>query len=162
MIKYITIVNLLLLMILANTSRLFGQFVRPSNTDTEENIQTKEYKLPDIPVQFKIFYPMKKWEISKLPYPWIIQDDESDDIPNSAMIISDNFNLLRQVLDSNNDGMLDDCAYFNSEGNIEFEGIDTNFDQKFDMWIQIENGKYITRIQRDFDYDGYVDSDQKF
>ena len=50
-----------------------------------------------------------------------------------------------------------DDFYYYKNGVLERHEIDTNFDLKPDIWVYIDEGVYIKKIERDKDYDGIPD-----
>ncbi len=68
----------------------------------------------------------------------------------------DSDQLLYEEFDFNYDGDMDDFYYF-EEGTLSRQEIDTNFDRQIDMWIYLHEGMYVSRIERDLDFDGKVD-----
>lgn len=134
------------------------------NGPTQESLSTiyptKDYA--DTPDIYHEEIKNRKWKIEELSDPWIPQDNDGDGRFDSALIISEKYHKVREVLDTNYDGYIDDFAYFNEDGNIVFQEIDSNHDQVIDFWIDIEDGIKINRIQRDIDYDGKLDRDYTF
>jgi hypothetical protein len=63
---------------------------------------------------------------------------------------------IYEELDFNNDGLMDDY-YFYKNGALKRREIDSNYDQKIDIWVYIVEGAYIEKYERDTDYDGTVD-----
>ena len=70
-------------------------------------------------------------------------------------------NKIMEMIDFNHDGVMDDFYYF-TDGIITLRKIDSNFDQKIDVWVYIKEGKYIEKYERDMDYDGNVDQVKVF
>lgn len=68
---------------------------------------------------------------------------------------------IMEMIDFNHDGIMDDFYYF-TDGIITLRKIDSNFDQKIDVWVYIKEGKYIEKYERDLDYDGNVDQVKVF
>jgi hypothetical protein len=60
---------------------------------------------------------------------------------------------VREALDFNGDGELDDFYYYANDVLVRRE-LDTNYDGRIDVWVYLEAGVYITRYERDKDYDG--------
>jgi hypothetical protein len=68
---------------------------------------------------------------------------------------------MMEVLDYNHDGELDDF-YFYSDGILKRRAVDTNFDQRIDLWVYIRGGVYISRYVRDADFDGVFEQKKEF
>ncbi len=63
--------------------------------------------------------------------------------------------------DFNNDGEMDDFYYYENGVLVRHE-VDTNFDSKPDLWVYLDKGVYIERIERDKDFDGVPDIIKKY
>ena len=70
-------------------------------------------------------------------------------------------NKIMEIFDFNHDGAMDDF-YFFTDGVISKREIDSNFDKKVDIWVYIKDGHYITKYERDLDYNGTVDQVKTF
>jgi hypothetical protein len=62
---------------------------------------------------------------------------------------------IREELDFNFDGRMDDFCFF-EKGALIRQEIDSNFDQRIDIWVFLE-GLYIRRYEMDRDFNGQVD-----
>lgn len=65
-------------------------------------------------------------------------------------------NKIVEILDFNHDGSMDDFYYY-TDGIISLREVDSNFDNKIDVWVYIKEGHYITKYERDLDFNGTVD-----
>ena len=63
---------------------------------------------------------------------------------------------IMEIFDYNHDGTMDDF-YFYTDGIITLQEIDSNFDKNVDIWIYIKDGCYITKYERDLDFNGTID-----
>ena len=128
---------------------------------------TQEYakedkKLPDVLHSVAVNY-VKKWDMREYDLPWVTVDNNGDGISDVAVILRINgYKKKFEVLDANGDGFADDFSFFDAQGRLVFQEVDSNYDKKIDLWITIENGKYMKRFQRDKDFDGYIDIDRTF
>ncbi len=68
---------------------------------------------------------------------------------------------IMEIFDFNHDGFMDDF-YFYTNGIITLREVDSNFDRKVDIWVYIKDGHYITKYERDLDYDGTIDQVKTF
>ncbi len=68
---------------------------------------------------------------------------------------------LREALDYNYDGFMDDF-YVYEDGILIKEMLDTNFDHKVDLWVYISEGMYIVKYERDTDFDGEIDEKKDY
>ncbi len=68
---------------------------------------------------------------------------------------------IMEIFDFNHDGTMDDF-YFYSDGIISLREIDSNFDKKVDIWVYIKDGSYITKYERDLDFNGTIDQVKVF
>ena len=117
--------------------------------------------LPDIPNEYRNI--VRVWDVTKLDLPWILEDTNNDSKYDIAFLVyEDTFNTHQELIDVNYDGYVDEIAYYNEDGNIVYQEFDTNYDREIDYWAEIYNGERVLRIQRDLDYDGFVDRDYNF
>lgn len=115
---------------------------------------------PVIPKRYQKESKNKEFEISKLDDTWLTQDSNDDGILDYALILDkENYSKYREGVDSNDDGFIDDFVFYTREGKIEYQEIDSNFDKKIDIWVEIGHDERVHRIQRDMDYDGIVDQE---
>lgn len=130
---------------------------------TDTRIYTKQdKKKPELP-HVEYIEQDKKWDMKSYNLPWIVVDINRDGKNDIATKVRPNgHKKILEVLDSNFDGVADDFAYFDEAENMLFQEIDSNYDKKIDLWITIQNGKYMKRFQRDKDFDGYIDIDRVF
>lgn len=131
--------------------------------DTQtEKYTAEDKKLPDLP-NISYINQDKKWNMSSYKLPWIVMDSNRDGTSDVATKVSSNgYKKSVEVLDSNFDGIADDFAFFDEHGQMIFQEIDSNHDRKIDLWVTIEDGKYMKRFQRDKNFDGYIDIDRTF
>jgi hypothetical protein len=69
---------------------------------------------------------------------------------------NDNGEKKLEEIDFNYDGNMDDY-YFYSNGVLKRREIDSNYDQKVDIWVYLTKGIYVTKFERDTDFDGEID-----
>ena len=55
-----------------------------------------------------------------------------------------------------------DDFYYYKNGVLERQEIDTNFDKNIDVWVYLEEGIYIIKIERDKNHDGVIDYTKKY
>lgn len=121
-------------------------------------------KFPELP---NAYHNMEYiWEIENLPKSWESYDRNQDGkIDFARLDIGGQQNGLfsqREINDTNNDGVFDTFFYFNAESELVFHTMDSNFDRQIDYWIEYGKNNKIKRIQRDLDFDGYVDKEFNF
>ncbi len=92
---------------------------------------------------------------------WILGDSDGDGVVDRAVFVDDEMLPLRQALDFNRDGLMDDF-YFYRNGVLVRQQVDSNFDGAVDLWVYIEDGIYIARYDQDTDFDGVVDYSRTF
>jgi hypothetical protein len=68
---------------------------------------------------------------------------------------------MMEVLDFNHDGKVDDF-YFYRRGVLQKRAVDSNYDEKIDLWVYIAGGVYISEYLRDGDYDGTFETKKSF
>lgn len=83
-------------------------------------------------------------------------DDNRDGRPEYRLSIDGRAQKIEEVLDTNQDGEMDDFSYYRS-GVLYFRELDTNYDGAVDIWVYIREGVYVERYERDKDFDGKVD-----
>jgi len=86
----------------------------------------------------------------------MLLDRNEDGIVDYAVQIDDRGEKVREAMDFNNDGLMDDF-YFYSNGVLQRQEVDTNYDRRIDVWIYLRRGVYIEKWERDRDYDGVID-----
>lgn len=87
---------------------------------------------------------------------WLIADRNSDGTADYAVQVDERGYKLREAMDFNLDGRMDDF-YFYSNNVLQRQEVDSNFDQAIDIWIYMWRGVYVQKWERDTDYDGAVD-----
>ncbi len=87
---------------------------------------------------------------------WLIADRNSDGTADYAVQVDERGYKLREAMDFNLDGRMDDF-YFYSNDVLQRQEVDSNFDQAIDIWIYLWRGVYVQKWERDTDYDGAVD-----
>ncbi len=70
-------------------------------------------------------------------------------------------NKIMEMIDFNHDGYMDDF-YFYTRGIITLREIDSNYDKKIDILVYIKDGRYITKYERDLDFNGTIDQIKTF
>lgn len=63
---------------------------------------------------------------------------------------------VSESVDFNHDGKMDDF-YTYRNGVLISREVDTNFDGKIDLWVWLTDGIYVSKYERDTDYDGKPD-----
>lgn len=117
--------------------------------------------LPEIPNQYK--HIERIWQIHNLRFPWLLSDTNADGVYDIAYTVDDITHVTqKELIDTNNDGYVDEFSYFDENGKIVYQEFDTNNDRKVDYWAEIYSGERVLRIQRDLTYDGYINRDFNF
>ncbi len=62
---------------------------------------------------------------------------------------------VREEMDFNYDGRMDDFYYFEN-GQLVRQEVDTNFDGRIDLWVSLE-GQYVRGYEMDRDFDGVAE-----
>ncbi|MFP4113262.1 MAG: hypothetical protein ACOC2Y_02350 [Spirochaetota bacterium] len=92
---------------------------------------------------------------------WLTLDRNDDGTVDYAVMVNDAGNKVREAADFNRDGYMDDF-YFYENGVLQREEIDSNYDQRIDIWIYLRRGVYIEMWERDTDYDGVIDVREQY
>ena len=87
---------------------------------------------------------------------WLTADRDNDGRVDYAVRVDERGYKLREAMDYNLDGRMDDF-YFYSNDVLQRQEIDSNFDRAIDIWIYMWRGVYVQKWERDTDYDGVVD-----
>ncbi len=87
---------------------------------------------------------------------WLTLDRNGDGSTDYAVMVNDRGHKVREVMDFNHDGFMDNF-YFYSNNVLQRQEIDTNGDQRIDVWIYLRRGVYITMWERDRTHDGVID-----
>jgi hypothetical protein len=97
------------------------------------------------------------WDVTEYEEPeWLLLDRNEDGLIDYAVRLAENGNKLREALDFNHDGFMDDFYVYQNDV-LQREEIDSNFDQQIDIWIFMHRGVYIQMWERDNDFDGVID-----
>lgn len=91
----------------------------------------------------------------------IKSDNNYDGIVDYLIKIDEVGNKIYEEFDFNFDSKMDDF-YFYENGVLRRQEIDNNFDGNIDVWIYLEKGIYISKIERDADYDGKIDFTKEY
>ncbi|MGL1894547.1 MAG: hypothetical protein OCD02_23170 [Spirochaetaceae bacterium] len=103
------------------------------------------------------------WVEELLKDGYIISTDTNFDGKVDSKLALDAAELtLFEEIDFNLDGVMDNFYYYES-GYVTRQEVDSNYDQKIDVWVYIVNeGKSISRYEKDLDFDGIVDKVKEF
>lgn len=88
---------------------------------------------------------------------WMVLDRDDDGVVDYAVMLNEDGQKLREAVDFNRDGFMDDF-YFYENDVLQREEIDSNYDRHIDIWIYLRRGVYITMWERDRDHDGVIDA----
>ncbi len=93
----------------------------------------------------------------------LISSDTNFDGKIDSRLSLDEFKLsIYEETDYNLDGVMDNFYYFES-GNVIRQEVDSNYDQKIDVWVYItNNGKSISKYEKDLNFDGVIDKVKEF
>lgn len=92
---------------------------------------------------------------------WQVLDRDDDGIVDYAVMVNDNGHKVREAMDHNYDGRMDDF-YFYENDVLQRQELDSNYDEQIDIWIYLRRGVYITMWERDRDFDGIIDDRQRY
>ena len=92
---------------------------------------------------------------------WLTLDRNEDGTPDYAVMVSERGRKIREAIDFNRDGAMDDF-YFYENGVLQRQEIDTNYDRRIDVWVYLRRGVYITMWERDRDFDGIIDDREQY
>lgn len=92
---------------------------------------------------------------------WILGDQNEDGQTDYALYVDEDNYKVREAVDYNNDGQMDDFYYYENEV-LQKQEVDTNFDQEIDLWVYMHRGVWVERYERDTNYDGEPDVVKNF
>lgn len=98
--------------------------------------------------------------------PWEVQDNNGDgqaDYVVLRRLRNDNKPpvLEAELYDYNFDGLIDDFCYYLDNQPV-YREIDSNFDGKIDVWLQIIKGNRLKAYEKDSNFDGILDAVKQF
>ncbi len=100
--------------------------------------------------------PDERFDPAAYTVGWLTSDRDNDGRVDYAVRLDERGHKLREVMDFNLDGQMDDFYYYSNDV-LQRQEVDSNFDQAIDIWIYMWRGVYVQRWERDTDYDGAVD-----
>jgi hypothetical protein len=116
------------------------------------------------PEEFPDSRPLSSWQRfdpEEYGEEWLTLDRDEDGIADYAVMVNDRGYKVREAADFNRDGFMDDF-YFYENDVLQREEIDSNFDQRIDIWVYLRRGVYIRMWERDTDYDGTIDVRERY
>ncbi len=84
------------------------------------------------------------------------KDRDFDGRPDYVLVYDERARKISETLDFNFDGNMDDF-YFYEGGVLVRREIDTDFNDRIDLWVHVYEGVYLSRVERDLDGDGEID-----
>ena len=120
---------------------LFADYSLDSNNDGNEDIWVEELSNDGV----------------------IISRDTDHDGSVDTKLAIDKMKLSQfEETDYNLDGIMDNFYYY-EDGFVIRQEVDSNYDQRIDIWVHITNkGKSISKYEKDLDFDGIVDKVKEF
>lgn len=100
--------------------------------------------------------PVVRFDPAAYTAGWLTADRDGDGRVDYAVQVDERGRKLREAMDFNLDGLMDDF-YFYSNDVLQRQEVDSNFDQAIDIWIYMWRGVYVRKWERDTDHDGLVD-----
>lgn len=133
--------KLILFIMLSFCTSLFANYTVDSNSDEDIDIWVEELEGGNV----------------------IISRDTNFDGKVDSKLEMDAKSLsIYEESDFDLDGAMDNFYYYEN-GIIIRQEVDSNYDNKIDVWVHIVNeGKTISRYEKDLDYDGVIDKVKDF
>jgi hypothetical protein len=100
--------------------------------------------------------PVERFNLDSYADGWLTSDRDEDGRIDYAVKIDERGYKLREAMDFNFDGHMDDF-YFYANDVLQRQELDSNFDCRVDIWIYLWRGVYVRKWERDTNYDGIVD-----
>jgi len=98
-----------------------------------------------------------RWIYVKSDGSYIIESDNNYDGKIDYILETDKLgNKVYEAMDFGYTGKMNNFYYYKN-GALERQEIDSNNDGKIDIWIYLEKGIYITKIERDTKHTGVID-----
>lgn len=93
----------------------------------------------------------------------IISSDTNFDGEVDSKLTINEFNIsIFEETDYNLDGIMDNFYYY-EDGVVVRQEVDSNYDNKIDVWVYVANGgTAISKYEKDTDYDGIVDKVKEY
>lgn len=133
--------KLLTLLLLFTSALLFADYAVDSNGDQNMDIWVEEFDNGSVKIS---------------------RDTNFDKKIDTALEMDRAKLTIYEESDFNLDGNMDNFYYYNN-GYIVRQEVDSNYDQKIDVWVYIvKNGKVISKYEKDLDYDGTIDKVKEF
>lgn len=105
--------------------------------------------------------PSFKFDVGEYGERWIVSDRDDDGRTDYAIYVDEDNVKVREAVDFNNDGHMDDFYFYDNEV-LERQEVDTNYDQSIDLWVYMHRGVWVERYERDTDHDGEPDVVRNF
>ena len=100
--------------------------------------------------------PDQFFDVTRYDDSWITSDRDGDGLIDYALRLNEDVQKVREAMDFNHDGMMDNFYFYANDVLIR-EELDTNYDGAIDLWIFLHRGVYVERYERDTDFDGIPD-----
>lgn len=92
---------------------------------------------------------------------WLNDDRNGDGRIDYAVLLDDKLNRVYEVLDTNNDGLIDDIYVYRNDVLVRRE-LDRDYNGRIDLWLYISQGVYVLGWDLDTDGDGIIDDYKEF
>lgn len=101
------------------------------------------------------------FRVTEYGAPWITGDTSGNGKVDYAIKVDEFGRKVAEAVDYNGDGFMDDFYTYRA-GVLVRQELDTNFDQRIDLWIFMEEGVYVRGYHRDTNHDGVIDVRREF
>jgi len=122
----------------------------PTQADTGNGSGQRSKQAPDF-----------HFDVTEYGDEWILGDKNDDGVTDYALYLGKDNLKVKEAVDFNSDGKMDDFYFYANEVLVRQE-VDTNYDQKIDLWVYLYRGVYVERYERDTDFDGIPDIVKRF
>lgn len=133
--------KIIVLTLLLNTVNIYSDYSLDTNNDGFDDI----------------------WVEEKAEEGYIVSTDTNFDGKIDSILTMNEMKIsIYEETDYNLDGVMDNFYYF-EDGFVVRQEVDSNYDNAIDVWVYVTNdGKAISRYEKDLDYDGIVDKIKEF
>lgn len=105
--------------------------------------------------------PEFRFDVAEYGDRWVLGDRNEDGITDYAVYLDEDNYKVREAVDHDEDGYMDDFYYYSNEV-LQRQEVDTNYDQAIDLWVYMHRGVWVESYERDTDHDGEPDVVKNF
>ena len=100
--------------------------------------------------------PKVHFDVTRYNSGWIVSDSNGDGHIDYALKLNDRRQKDIEAMDFSHDGYMDNFYYYENDVLVRHE-LDTNGNQKVDLWVFMYRGVHVRGWERDTNHDGQAD-----